>query len=83
MRSSEECYSIDRQTKGGGEFMEMRVGEQGGGDERRTMERRVSNERRYAERRQPERAVAGRRTVHVPDRRNLPDRRGFVPELAG
>ena len=63
--------------------MEMSAGGEGGVEERRAAERRVSNERRYAERRQPERAVAGRRVVHVPDRRSVPDRRGFAPELAG
>lgn len=63
--------------------METSADGEGGGGERRTMERRASSERRFAERRQPERAVAGRRVTHVPDRRSLPDRRGFAPELAG
>ena len=58
----------------------------GGGEgveERRSMERRGNSERRFAERRGPERATAGRRVTHVPDRRSLPDRRNFAPELAG
>jgi hypothetical protein len=63
--------------------METSAGGEGGVEDRRTMARRANSERRFAERRQPERAVPGRRVNHVPDRRSLPDRRGFAPELAG
>jgi hypothetical protein len=63
--------------------METSAGGEGGAEERRTMARRANSDRRFAERRQPDRAVAGRRVTHVPDRRSLPDRRGFAPELAG
>jgi hypothetical protein len=52
------------------------------GDERRVVARRASPERRFAERRQPERAVVGRRTDFVPDRR-VRERRALRPEFAG
>ena len=82
MRSSDECYSIQRQITEEG-VMEMSAGGEGGMEERRTMARRANSDRRFAERRQPERAVPGRRVAGVPDRRSVPDRRGFAPELAG
>jgi hypothetical protein len=49
--------------------------------ERRMSIRRTSDERRYGERRAPERSVAGRRVVHVPDRRSL-ERRSMSAEFA-
>ncbi len=63
--------------------MESSAGGEQGGEDRRSIPRRSKVERRFAERRSPERATAGRRVAFVPDRRSTPDRRDFVPELAG